>query len=274
MIDFPSFALAHGLLIRDLYADGRIHRCPTADHPRTRNGAYKFTGEWGFVQDWANHPEPIIYRPDSVPAEVVKRDMAALQRQDRERREQAARKAIEVVRRCQYGPHPYLALKGFPGEQGLVDTDGRLVIPMRACARYERVNSVQWIDAAGEKKFLPGGTAKGSVLILGAGADHWLAEGYATALSVRSALASLYRQAKVVVCFSAGNLTHVAGLLAGRRFVFADNDVSEAGQKAAEATGLPWVMPPEVGMDANDMLLARGVRAVATLMRSAMRGAR
>lgn len=268
---FDAFARAHGLLIRDLYADGRIHRCPTVDHPRDRNGAFKWTGEWGWVQNWAEHAEPIIYRPEGVPLEVVKRDMAAMRQADRQRRENAARTALEVVRRSTFGPHPYLAAKGFPDEQGLVDTDGRLVIPMRDGARYGRVNSVQWISPEGEKKFLTGGTAKGSVFVIGSGVECWLVEGFATALSVRAALASLYRQARAVVCFSAGNLTHVADLLTGPRFVFADHDASGTGQRAAEATGLPWVMAPEVGQDANDYHLAAGVRAVAALMRGAYR---
>ena len=271
-MSFHTFAATHGLLIRDLYADGRIHRCPTEDHQRDRNGAYKFTGEWGRVQNWAHHPDPIIYRPDGVSAEIIRRDMAALRRRDAERRAQAARLALEVVRRCTFGSHAYLAAKGFPSEQGLIDTDGRLVVPMRDCARYERVNSVQWIAADGEKKFLPGGTAKGSVFVLGAGPEAWLCEGLATGLSIRAALASLYRQARAVVCFSAGNLSHVAGLLTGPRFVMADNDASGAGQKAAETTGLPWVMAPEVGMDANDYHMAAGVRALAGLMRELLTG--
>lgn len=271
MTDFPSFARAHGLLIRDLYADGRIHRCSTADHPRDRNGAYKYTGEWGWCQNWAEHSEPIIYRPEGVPVEVVKRDMAAMREADRQRRENAARQAIEIVKRSTFGPHPYLAAKGFPDEQGLIDTDGRLVIPMRDCGRYGRVNSVQWINTDGEKKFLPGGTAKGSVFFIGSGPEYWLCEGYATALSIRAALAELYRPARVVVCFSAGNLATVAGRLEGRRFVVADNDASGTGQRYAEATGLPWVMPPEQGQDANDYHRAAGARALATLLRSAMR---
>lgn len=270
-MSFAEFAQAHGLLIRDLYADGRIHRVPTAAHPRKRNGAYKFSGDWGWVQSWEEHAEPIIWREEGVSPEVVRRDMHKQMREDAERRARAANRAAEIVKHCRFDVHPYLAKKGFPSEQGLIDNDGRLVIPMRACERYSHINSVQWINESGEKKFLPDGTAKGAVLMLGAGSEHWLAEGFATALSVRAALASLYRQAKVVVCFSAGNLAHVAGLLTGRRYIVADNDASGTGARFAAQTGLPWVMPPEVGMDANDMMLASGVRSLATLLRTAMR---
>lgn len=271
MSDFVSFARAHGVLIRDLYADGRIHRCATATHPRARNGAYKWTGEWGWCQAWDEHAEPIIYRPAHIPIEVVRIDMAKARREEAERRQRAAMQAREIVERCSYGPHPYLDRKGFPDEQGLVDYDGRLVVPMRDVSAYGRVNSVQWITAEGEKKFLPGGAAKGSVFIIGTGPEAWLVEGMATGLSVRAALASLYRQARVVVCFSAGNLAHVAANLTGRRFVVADNDSSGAGARYAAQTGLPWVMPPEVDTDANDYHHAAGVRALAALLREAMR---
>lgn len=270
-MSFTAFALAHGVLINHLHTDGRIRRVPTADHAKSRNGAYKFTGEWGWVQDWANHAEPIIFRPDHVPVEVVRRDMAAERRAEQQRRENAAKLAGQVIARCSFDEHPYLIRKGFPFAKTLVDTDGRIVVPMRDVTNYKRVNSVQFIAEDGTKKFLPGGQARGSVLIRGAGTEHWLCEGFATGLSIEQALASMYRQARVVVCFSAGNLAHVASLIGGRRFVIADNDVSATGARYAALTGLPWAMPDEIGQDANDLFQARGVRAVVDLMRKAMR---
>lgn len=270
-MNFGDFAYLHGLLIDNLYVDGRVHRCQTKDKPRSRNGAYKYSGDWGWVQNWREHAEPIIWRAEGVPIEVVKRDIAKTRREDAECRQRAAMQAREIVQRCRFDKHPYLDRKGFPDEQGLVDYDGRLVIPMRDVSAYGRVNSVQWITAEGEKKFLPGGTAKGSVFIIGTGPEAWLCEGFGTGLSIRAALGALYRQARVVVCFSAGNLAHVAANLTGRRFVVADNDSSGTGARYAAQTGLPWVMPPEVGMDANDWHKAAGVRALADLLREAMR---
>ena len=87
---------------------------------------------------------------------------------------------------------------------------------------------------------------------------YWC-EGYATALSVQAALRYLSRQGQVVVCFSAGTLARVAR----HGYVIADNDASEAGEKAARETGLPWWMPPKVGMDANDWHMSQGVSALA-----------
>lgn len=266
MMDFASFARANGLLIRDVRADGRIHRCPTVEKPRKRNGAYRFDGEWGWCQSWDTMTEPAIFKPDNRPiAPQPRRRAPAMDEQAARRR--AAEQAAEIVRRCQYGEHPYLARKGFPAAQGLIDEAGRLVIPMRSVGAYARIQSLQWIDAEGAKKFLPGGQAKGGVFRIGSGDDTWLCEGYATGLSLAAALRSLYWPAAVVVCFSAGNLRHVAHVLPGRRYVMADNDASQTGERAASGTGLPWVMPAAVGTDANDLHVGHGVRALAELMR-------
>jgi putative DNA primase/helicase len=66
---------------------------------------------------------------------------------------------------------------------------------------------------------------------------------------------------------------HVAGLIPGRRFVFADNDASRAGETAAIATGLPYVMAPrpdgQKTMDANDLHQSEGVIALAKLIMDA-----
>ncbi|MCM2544865.1 toprim domain-containing protein [Burkholderia glumae] len=278
-MEFADFAESHGLIIRSLVADGRPHRVPTVDHPRKRNGAYLYDGHTGWVQNWAVHEAAIAFRRDRDamrPVEVPRRDIAAERLRDAARRAAAAREAGEILARCETDRHPYLAAKGFPGERGMIDRDGRLVVPMRDADDYARVNSIQWINDAGEKKFLPGGTAKGSIFVMGAdvGArgEHWFVEGYATGLSVRDALRSMYRPARVVVCFSAGNLQHVTGSYRGRRYVVADNDVSGTGARVAAATGLPWGMPPVEGDDANDMHQRSGLRALAALLRDIMSG--
>lgn len=267
---FAEFAQAHGLIIGDLFVDGKPHRVPTIDHPRRRNGAYLFDGHSGWVQNWAVHEKAIAYRPALTLelSNIPRLDIEARRRREAERREQAARKAAEIVARCEYGTHPYLVHKGFPNTIGLIDTDGRLVVPMRDFKNYRRINSVQWINDSGEKKFLPGGAAKGSVFMVGSGREQWLVEGFATGLSVREALRVLYRPARVVVCFSAGNLLHVASRLHGTRFVIADNDVSSTGQCIAKETGLPWTMPPLIGYDANDFHQREGISALVNLIRA------
>jgi len=274
-MQFADFAAAHGLIIRSLNDDGRPHRVPTENHPKKRNGAYMYDGRSGWVQDWAVHEKAIAWRPDRNdvrPVAVPKRDRAAEARDEARRRARARAEASDVVKRCEYSTHPYLARKGFPVERGLIDTDGRLVVPMRDVADYKRINSIQWINDSGEKKFLTGGAAKGSVFTMGVGREQWLVEGFATGLSVREALRVLHRPARVVVCFSAGNLQHVATQLGGARFVMADNDKSGTGCRVATSTGLPWTMPPAEGDDANDFHQSAGLPALVSLMRSLIGG--
>jgi putative DNA primase/helicase len=278
-MQFDDFARIHGLIIRDVVYDGRPHRVPTEDHPRKRNGAYMCDGRSGWIQNWALHERAIAWRPDRAdvrPVAVPRRDSAAEARDEALRRARARAEATEIVKRCEYTSHDYLTRKGFPNERGLVDTDGRLVIPMRAVSEYSTINSIQWIGEDGSKKFLPGGIAKGSIFTMGIGREHWLVEGFATGLSVREALRVLHRPARVVVCFSAGNLKHVASasaeIRAGRRFVIADNDESGTGRRVAEATGFKWAMPPEVGDDANDMHQKTGLQSLVSIMRSLIGG--
>lgn len=196
-------------------------------------------------------------RVDHAAVRARRRQEAA---DERRRRMEAQRKALTMIRQATMQSHPYLARKGFPKEEALV-LNGLLVIAMRDVDTYQ-LNSVQTIDESGAKKFLAGGKAKGSVFVLGNRGESYLCEGYATALSVRAALQSLYRQARVVVCFSAANLAFVAKRVRG--FVVADHDASGTGEKYAMQTGLPWWMPPDVGQDANDYMLAHGVRALAS----------
>jgi putative DNA primase/helicase len=102
--------------------------------------------------------------------------------------------------------------------------------------------------------------------------QRWLVEGYATGLSVKAALDAMYIQSQVWVCFSAVNLQYVAERIPGNRFVFADNDVSRTGQRVAEATGLPWVMSPVEGEDANDLHQRAGVWELINVIKSIHKG--
>ena len=148
-------------------------------------------------------------------------------------------------------PHPYLAAKGFPDARALVVAkDNLLLVPMRNM-RTGTVQSLQTITPDGAKKLLPGGRAKGVVYNLGQALTRWYVEGYATGLSVQAALKRMYRQDQVVVCFSAGNLAHVAppgGPSPRQRYVIVDNDASGTGEKYAAKTGCPIGCPGSSGM--------------------------
>lgn len=99
---------------------------------------------------------------------------------------------------------------------------------------------------------------------MGEGEDTYFCEGYATGLSIRTALKLGMRAGRVVVCFATGNLVRFVDLFSGRRFVVADNDShrTNAGEEAAKKTGLPYWMPPNPG-DANDYHMTEGLEALA-----------
>lgn len=278
MIEFADFCQAHGLIV-DSVTPGRWMRVATTDHPRKKNGAYKFMGDIGWVQNHAASPEVSTWRPESVAPvdrERIARMAAEFERKQRLGWNRAAARAAQIVHEAKTTEHAYLQFKGFKTAKGLVDADGALIVPMRdwrsnALAGVQRI---RWLmdERKYEKKMLPGMRAKGAVLRLGStqAARSWLVEGYATGLSVEAALRLMGYPDAVWVCFSAGNLMHVAPLLAGERLVFADNDESQAGERAAQATGLRYCMSPSLG-DANDMHARQGIFDVAALI-AATRG--
>lgn len=277
-MNFMQFAAASGLVVRDIVPDGRIRRCATADHPHRKNGAYMFNGDWGFVQNWATQPEPQIWQGDQSTAQQIDparlRELAARRAEEiRIGQERAAKHAEQLLSQCELTQHAYLDRKGFPSELGLVDDERRLLIPMRDCQDYRRTLSVQRITVEGEKRFLLGGRTKGAIYVFGGAKSllSWLCEGYATGLSIHAAMQMMRLQGRVVVCFSAANLAHVASLIGGRRLVIADNDASGTGADFARTTGLPWGMPDEINADANDLHMSRGIYALCRLMQEVMR---
>lgn len=271
-MSFLRHAEAHGLLIRDLIPDGRWHRCSTTDKPKKKNGAYLFDGARGVVKNFATMANYAAYRDGVAVGQVDKAELRArkalAEADSRARQAEARALAEQMLARATLDVHPYLEAKGFPQEKGLV-LDGELLIPMREFRLYKQINSLQRIAADGTKLFLPGGKAKGSVFFIGppAAAENWYCEGYADGLTLVLAGKNLYRQLRAVVCFSAANLASVAKAM-GRGFVYADNDESGTGQKAAESTGLPWIMSDTVGNDVNDDFLSRGIGYVCRKMRA------
>lgn len=276
MSDFFNFAAAHGLII-DSLEEGRWVRVRTEDKPRKRNGAYKYLGDVGFVQNHATMAEVATWHRDSdkpvdrvAYARQMAQKRAADAKADAARHARASEEARALIAESASGHHPYLDRKGFSNSTALVHPSGDLIVAMRDFRDYGTVNSVQRIAPDGSKLFLTGGKAGGSVFILGKGGrERWLVEGFATGMTVYGAMLDLRQSAEVIICFSAGNLKHIASMVRRPAYVMADNDASGTGQDAAEATGLPWVMPPEVGTDANDLMVSsRSLRPVVSLMRS------
>ena len=276
-MSFEALAISHGLQIDRLYPSDRVQRCSTLDKPRSKNGAFFWDGERGWVSDWAQGGE--IYWLDTGKREFTEaerqawsdRKRAIETRQDQGWRN-AALHAAMLVRATKLKEHGYLMRKGLPDTLGLVSDDDSLIVPMRNMRTNELQGAqvIRWLakERKWEKKMLRGMRAKGAVLRLGPkhAQDAFLVEGYATGLSTELAARLMRLNAYVLVCFSDSNLVHVAEMIKGRAFVCADNDVSGAGQRAAEKTGLPWCMSPEVGEDMNDLHVSAGLMAVAKML--------
>jgi phage/plasmid primase-like uncharacterized protein len=260
-MNFLDFCRLHGILIDHLPPLGLWRRYPTEDHPRSRNGAVKFMGDIGWVQNHATQVTVSVWRPEA-PFKIDYRDayeQVQKAAQDTARRQhEASKKAAWILHQCQYASHPYLKAKGFPDEVGNVwvrEGEHLLVIPMRI---GQRLVGVQLIDSDGGKKFLSGQVTGGAEYVIDNRGVNILAEGYATALSVRKIMKSLKMRYKIRVTFSAGNLLKVARTL-DSALVIADNDVSGVGQKTAIETGFPYWISDTVGEDFNDYHLRVGI---------------
>lgn len=269
-MDFLDFCRVHGVVIDRLPTLGRWVRFPTTDKPRHRNGAVKFMGTYGLVQNWAEQTEPAVWRDEGVSREAQKRIRSVANEADREARElasRAAQKAATLLSECELSTHPYLEKKGFPEELVNVwnkDTDNVMVVPMR---RGRELVGCQLIKADGEKKFLYGQRSGGAEFVFGQRGIHVLCEGYATALSAQQALRNLKTPYVLHVTFSAGNMKKVAEQLPGG-IVLADNDASLTGERVAKEIGWPYWMSDVVGEDFNDAHQRKGVFPLAMQIKS------
>lgn len=271
---FQSFAMAHGLIINDVYPSEKIKRCGTEDKPRSTNGAYFFDGERGFVFRWDGEAKPIWWNDQRVNpwSDAEKREWSEKKRAAERCREdgyrRAAANAAKLIAACKPAEHNYLRSKQLPSVLGLVNDELELIVPMRNAINNELVGAqtIKWLmdERVWQKKMTYGMRAKGAVFRLGPkqAPETWLVEGYATGLTVEAALRQLRINASVLICFSANNLTHVASAVTGRKFVFADHDKSGTGEAAAKQTGLPYCMSPVEGEDANDLFDRAGLLAL------------
>ncbi|MGC8703737.1 MAG: toprim domain-containing protein [Thiomonas sp.] len=270
MSDFVGFARAHGLIIRDLDATGRLARVPTVDHPRRKDGAYRWDGVTGFVYRWDEEAKPIWFdapdRPQDTAQRALRERMAQQHRAEMEQGwARAAQEAQRLLVASGLGHHAYLDSKGLRDAQGFVDMHGALIVPMRSLSGELRGAQVIRETSDGfDKRMLPGMRAKGAVFRIGppGAVLTVLCEGYATGLSISEAIKQMRLNWAVLVCFSAGNLEYVAPLVRGAKGVFADHDKSGRGEQAAKTTGLPYVMSDVVGEDANDLHQRAGLIAL------------
>jgi putative DNA primase/helicase len=284
---FSDALRAAGLLPRDVIADGKWHRCPTTDKPKKKNGAFLLTvdGQRGFFKNYATDLDFNVWQEDRPLTEAEKRKYAA-QAKDIERRERAKRIEAMKAMRAHWlalpplrGGHPYLEGKGLSlhGCEGLRLDGDKLVIPMM---RAGYLQSLQTITPAGEKKYRAGCPVTGAAFEIHrpAATLTCFAEGFATGLAVFQCVTD----ARVVVCFDAGNLVRVAEAAKprGLTVVCADNDWHgstntgiDKGQKAAELMRCGLSYPKDIkGTDFADALKEWG--STAKVKVEVMRGAK
>ena len=293
-LSFIEAMRSSGLRPRHVVADGKWHRCPTDDKPRKRNGCYLLdvAGERGVWKNYATDLDWNKWSDDCAPVNAAKRAsderrVAELRRREAKRRAEclaSMRRYYAGLKRLE-GVHPYLEGKRLSvrGCDALRVDGELLVIPM---FRAGALMSVQTISPAGEKKYRTGCPIKGASLVLERRASTvtCLVEGFATGLAIFQAIPN----ARVVVCFDAGNLVTVAQAISasGMHVVCADNDHEtaerigtnpglEKGRRAAETIGCGLAYPDGIrGSDWADALIEWADRGVSRIRMEILRHAR
>ncbi|MFD2248915.1 hypothetical protein FHS82_001029 [Pseudochelatococcus lubricantis] len=215
-------------------------------------------------------------------------------RRERDRREAVARICHDIVHSCRDDVHPYLASKGFPDERAKVHDDPRCLLPRNELGDLlagamptsdqpmlivpgwigDRVSTVQFITASGEKKNILSGAMSGASYRIATSprnaqnSKEIVCEGFATALSVRAAIRILNIPATIRSAFSASNAAKVACAIPGA-WIAADHDRPiehldglGTGEFYARKSGCKWTMPASLG-DFNDFHMECGLRSVA-----------
>ena len=289
-LTFEQAMRLSGLLPRAIIADGKWRRCPTEDHPRKRNGAYILHPDGrGYWRNWALDDGVNAWADDNA-TQAKPMDMERIKAQrDRERqyRIQSVRSARQFWNNSRplSLPHAYIAKKGLLplGCAGLRVNDGLLVIPVML---GESLVSVQTIDAEGSKKFWPGAPVKSGSFILHR--DRFAITIFCEGLATGLALFQSVKNARVIVCFNAGNLLDVTQYLkpTGSVVFAADNDHKtkvlrgfnpgiEKATNAAELIGAGVAYPEGIeGSDWDDWLREIGEGAARKLERLILSKAR
>lgn len=178
----------------------------------------------------------------------------------------------------------YLSRKGWPQQRSLTLAKaqkiavtayrtGDLIVPLHDISG--QLVNVQLINAAGDKRTLKGGQVKGACHLLSNGGPAkriWLAEGYATGLTVHNLTGD-----EVWIALSSGNFLSLAGLVREKHpalplLIAADRDLNGDGQtkaqKAADACNGIVALPPLFG-DWNDAFVQHGEAVTRQALREA-----
>jgi len=264
MTDFLAAIQQAGLGKPTIIDDGQIHRFACQCSPRRENAWYiYFPGEYpggafgcykcGVWQKWSAGKTDTL--SDSDRRQYQQRIENEKQKREQERKQKqqaAAEKARWIWQHSQpVESHPYLEKKQVQSYDLRV-YKGSLVIPLYGPSG---IQSLQFINKAGEKRYLKGGKITGGYFPIGELTDTlYLCEGYATAATVYEITAHA-----VAVAFNCKNLLHVAKRLRRKHpdaeiIIAGDNDWQteqkrgknpgvEAAIKAAQAISGEYCIP-------------------------------
>jgi phage/plasmid primase-like uncharacterized protein len=289
---FTKHCEAQGLVIRDLIADGEIHRVP---HISSKKGAVDgwyilhlsgkipvgVCGCWKeptFESKWMADIGRNMSFSERLEHDKLIAEIRAKREADRLASQQvAAEKAEDEVGTYAdaSADHPYLVRKRIEPHGIKIDRAGRLVVPV--IDQEGEILSYQTIDADGNKRFLKGGKIEGGFYELrGNRKVIFIGEGFATCASIHQATGFT-----TLVAFDCGNLAKVAKsakemFLGSRIVICADNDQFTEGNpgitKAKAAAGLvfgeivyPIFNESELASkptDFNDLHTLQGIEAV------------
>lgn len=247
-----ALAVLHGagLLVESIEFDGKqLHRVPTKDKPKSKNGVYIAYGDppvslwwkdWGTGESgtWTAKGENNLTTEEK--AKLSQRwDEARKARETAQAliHAEAAKKAEAIYSTAaDCTGHSYLTGKGVSSVSGLkVSTNTKydsLIVPMR---NEQRIVGVQFIYPKGDKRFLAGTEKKGSFFSIGKDTTKPLiiCEGVATGLSLYECLGL-----PILVAFDAGNLLPVAKMA---REKYPDREIIIAADNDTETDGNPGV---------------------------------
>lgn len=185
----------------------------------------------------------------------------------KEIQKKAALEAKDIYERSAIAKdHPYLLGKGINNADGIakIDSKGKtLILPIYCYSEVgtKEIISIQFIQEDGSKSFKKDCSTSGGFLEIGKpNGTTFLCEGFATGMSIHKAT-----NCHVVVAFNAGNLPKVATHFPSS-IIVADNDSSGVGEKYALQSGLPYILIPTLGMDANDYAAKFGKAELSTLL--------
>lgn len=250
------FPQGHPRLSGRIERYGKKKRCWYVLHEyQARNGRRFIAGAFGI---WGQlDAQRIEADYEGIDADEVERLKRAQREQERREREKAERLAKFAANRArlqyqaaaQLGRSEYLDRKGVKAERALrFAADGAVLVPMVDYAGEEPIlRGLQKIAPDGGKRFNKGMHKAGTACRLGSAKPEGpilIAEGLATALSVRLALSKRHT---VYVAFDAGNLAPVARMLRakfpGVRLVICADDDARTVCSKHRAEGIEAPVP-------------------------------